>query len=67
VLSHPPGTSGKAVHTIRVRPVALNSDDVELLFFNQPPRNPDALAVKVVRAMRRLANQYHATVANPLH
>ena len=53
-----------AVDAVRVGPVGLNGDGGESLLGDQPPRDECPLAVELVGAVRRFAEQHDARVAN---
>ena len=55
----------KVVDAVRVRPIALDRDDVEALILDQRLRDPRANAVELGRAVRRFANQNDARFADP--
>ena len=55
-----------SVHSISVRPVGFNRDRPEALLDDQPFGNLRALAVKLMRAVRSLAEQHEAGVADHL-
>jgi hypothetical protein len=57
----------ETVHEIRVRPVGLDGHGREALFFDEPAGDARPLVVKLVRAVRCLAQQHKARVADPLH
>jgi hypothetical protein len=55
-----------AVDAVRVGPVGLDRDGVEAALDDQPPRDRGALAVEVVAAVRRLAEQREAGAGEQL-
>ena len=48
-----------------IRPVTLDGDEAEPLFYNQFPRDPLAHPIEFRGAMGRLPEQYDARVADP--
>jgi hypothetical protein len=64
------GVAGSALHppiqSTHVGPVGFDGDGVETLLLEQPLRDARALVVELVAAVRRLAEEHEARVADPI-